>query len=111
MKIVDYNEFVRLPAGTVFCPYEPCFFHSPLQIKTDTGWQSGTKYLFNGTISLEPSFSDQENLAFCVGRYEIGFPVCDTSSIDFDENSLFAILDKEEIENLIDLLKWELKGC
>ena len=110
MKIVDYNEFIRLPAGTVFCPYEPCFFHSPLQIKTDTGWQSGTKYLFNGTISLEPSFSDQENLAFGVGRYEIGFPVCDTSSIDFDENSLFAILDKEEIENLIDLLKWALKG-
>ena len=70
MKIVDYNEFIRLPAGTVFCPYEPCFFHSPLQIKTDTGWQSGTKYLFNGTISLEPSFSDQENLAFCAGKYE-----------------------------------------
>lgn len=109
MKIVDYNEFIRLPAGTVFCPYEPCFFHSPLQIKTDTGWQSGTKYLFNGTISLEPSFSDQENLAFCVGKYEAHFPVSDTSSVDFDENGLFAILEKSEIEELINILQSALK--
>lgn len=111
MKIVDYKEFVRSPAGTVFCPYEPCFFHSPLQIKTDTGWKSEKRYMFNGTLSLEPSFLDQENLAFGVGRYGINFPVCDTSSIDFDENGLFAILEKEEIESIINLLNWALSGC
>lgn len=105
MKIVDYKEFVRSPSGTVFCPYEPCIFHSPLQIKTDTGWQSGTRYLFNGTISLEPSFSDPENLAFGVGRYEANFPVSDTSSVDFDENGLFAILEKNEIQELINILQ------
>ena len=109
MKIVEYEEFIRLPSGTVFCPYEPCFFHSPLQIKTDTGWQSGKRYIFNGTISLEPSFSDQENLAFGVGRYETNFPVSDTSSVDFDENSLFAILEKNEIEELINILQSALK--
>ena len=105
MKIVNYEEFIRLPAGSIFCPYEPCIFHNPLQIKTDTGWQSGTTYLFNGTISLEPSFSDQENLAFDVGRYEVNFPVSDTSSIDFDKNGLFAILEKNEIEELINILQ------
>lgn len=105
VRIVNYDDFVRLPIGTVFCPYEPCIFHSPLQIKTDTGWQSGTKYLFNGTISLEPSFSDQENLAFDVGRYEVNFPVMDTSSVDFDENGLFAILEKSEIKELINILQ------
>lgn len=105
MKIVDYMEFIHLPEGTVFCPYEPCIFYSPLQIKMDTGWQSGGNYMFNGTISLEPSFLDQENLAFGVGRYEVNFPVMDTSSVDFDENGLFAILEKNEIEELINILK------
>lgn len=109
MNIVNYEEFIRLPAGSVFCPYEPCIFHSPLQIKTDTGWQSGKSYMFNGTISLEPDFKEQENLAFGIGKYEIEFPEDDTSSIDFDENGLFAVLENHEIQELIDILTMALK--
>lgn len=111
MKIVDYNEFIRLPAGTVFCPYEPCFFHSPLQIKTDTGHEYNGQHIFNGAMPLEPWFIDQDNLPTETGTYKTEMAIWDDSSVDFEKNGLFAVLEKHEIEELIKSLKWAMDGC
>ena len=111
MKIVDYNEVVRLPAGTGFCPYEPCFFHSPLQIKTDTGREYNGQHIFNGAMPLEPWFIDQDNLPTETGTYNTVMAIWDDSSVDFEKDGLFAVLEKHEIEELINVLKWALNGC
>ena len=111
MKIVSYDEFVRLPSGSVFCPYTPCFFHSPFQIKVDKGKEYAGEYIFNGTMPLEPWFSVEDEFPDCVGNYETEMTITDDSSVDFDKDCLFAVLEKQEVENLIDALKWALNGC
>lgn len=111
MKIVNYQEFIRLPAGSVFCPYEPCIFHSPFQIKTDTGHEYSGHHIFNGAMPLEPWFVDQNNLPTEAGTYKTEMAIWDDSSVDFEKDGLFAVLEKNEIEELINVLKWALNGC
>ena len=111
MKIVNYYDFVRLPSGSVFCPYEPCYFHSPFQIKVDKGEERSGSYIFNGTMPLEPWFSVEDEFPDCDGNYETEMVVTDNASVDFDEDCLFAVLEKHEVERLIDALKWAIGGC
>lgn len=111
MKIVNYEEFIRLPAGSVFCPYEPCIFHSPFQIKTDTGREYNGQHIFNGTMPLEPWFSVEDEFPDCVGNYETEMVVTDNSSVDFDKDCLFAVLETHEVQKIIDALKWAIGGC
>jgi hypothetical protein len=111
MKIVTYDEFIRLPSGSVFCPYTPCYFHSPFQIKVDKGKEYQYGYIFNGTMPLEPWFSVEDEFPDCVGNYETEMVVTDNSSVDFYTDCLFAVLEKHEVERIIDALKWAIGGC
>ena len=111
MKIVTYDEFIRLPSGSVFCPYTPCYFHSPFQIKVDKGKEYKYGYIFNGTMPLEPWFSVEDEFPDCVGNYETEMVVTDNSSVDFDKDCLFAVLEKHEVERIIDALKWAIGEC
>lgn len=55
MRIVGYNEFIRLPAGTIFAPYKPCVLEDRLAIKVDRGRDiKGFGWCFNGIMPLEP---------------------------------------------------------
>ena len=62
MKIVDYETFVRMPAGTIFAPWEPCVMKAEPEIKVDHGREilieSGGKlkkiWYFNGTCPILP---------------------------------------------------------
>lgn len=111
MKIIKYDEFIRMPKGTVFCEYEPCVFHYPFHIKTDEGEERNGVYMFNGTMPLEPWFLSEEEYPLDVCVCETEMAIWDNSSVDFDQNKFFAILEKEEIERLINALKWALTGC
>ena len=106
MKLVNYEEFIRMPQGTVFCRYIPCCFHLPIEIKTDTGYEFNGKYLFNGTLPLEPFFANPNEFPDCEGEYEVEFTTCDNSSIDYNENELYAIFETSEIQSMIDALEW-----
>ena len=111
MKIVNYDDFVRLPSGSVFCPYTPCCFHSPFQIKVDKGKEYSGSYIFNGTMLLEPLFSVEDECPDCPGNYETEMVVTDNASVDFDKDCLFAVLEKQEVERIIYALKWAIGGC
>ena len=35
MRLVGFDEFCRMPAGTIFAPYTPCVLEEELAIKVD----------------------------------------------------------------------------
>lgn len=115
MKIVGYDEFCRMPAGTVFAPYEPCVLHERLAIKVDGGWMgSDGRYYFNGVITLEPDLiDDQCNIMMC----EIGdelpaeFTAYDGDSNDYAKYDKFLVFGHKDTEQLIRTLCWARYGC
>ena len=118
MKIVDYETFIRMPSGTIFAPYEPCIFKDRFQIKVDEGceytsrFDGKTKYIFNGTMPLEPWFIDCDCCgAFDCGTYETEMYTYDGDSNDAAEHKMFAVLEPHEVRRLIHALKWALNGC
>lgn len=115
MLIVDYKTFVRMPAGTVYSPYEPCIFISDhFSIKTDTGEPlsfSKDAWTFLGEMPLNPCFLDDDHRAFGTGKFQTVLAVYDTAACDYDDDQLFAVLERHEIKNMIDALYWALDGC
>lgn len=110
MKIVGYDEFCRMPAGTVFAPYEPCILRGPLSIKVDGGRiYSDGDYYFNGVIILEPDLSyDMRNIG---DELPAEFTAYDGDNNDYEEYDKFLVFDKFDIQNLRDILLWAMRGC
>ena len=116
MKIVDYNTFVRLPAGTIFAPYTTCSLEGELEIKVDGGHAYESPYLpegwrFNGTMTLSPWF---ENLSLLLGPGDeapASFEVYDGSNVDYQDYKMFLIFEDEDVERLIKVLEWARSGC
>ena len=116
MQIVDYETFNRMPAGTVFAPYIPCDLHTVFGIKTDTGKPTGYGFVgrdwyFNGVMPLRPCFIDDDHFAFAPGAFLTEMSSYDSDSNDYADCKLFAVLDKIEIQRMIDSLYWAMDGC
>lgn len=121
MLIVDYETFVRMPAGTIFAPFTPCIFEDRFEIKVDPGYEytdlfSGKKrWGFNGTMTLEPwlgeEFADQLPDGPVYGKYETELGFYDGSSADASEYKMFAVLEPHEVKRLMNALQWALDGC
>lgn len=122
MKIVNYEEFIRMPAGTIFAPYEPCIFKDEFAIKTDTGeeYEYHSEYfntvlekrwIFNGVMPLQPWLDCEHTVPELGYQGDASYEIYDGSSVDYDEKGMFAILEEKDVLKLIDILKWALKGC
>ena len=118
MRLVGYEEFCRMPAGTVFAPYEPCVLKGDLAIKVDGGGESewswtmmDTRYYFNGVMPLVPDMGP-DHLLFEVGeRCDASFITCDTTNFDYDENDKFLVFEEGDIDRMINALLWAKSGC
>ncbi len=109
MKIVPLKDFRALPSGTIFCKYDPIVF-GDLCIKGET-WETDfiSASLTNWiecdsssdlTDKLEKYQETKESFKLdleCYGRD--GY---------FDDNQLFAIYEKDDLSQLIDVLKKSL---
>lgn len=122
MLIVDYETFIRMPAGTVFAPYTPCIFEERFEIKVDHGheyidpYSGKKKWGYNGTMPLEPwlgeEFIDQPaGYPNTPGKYETELAIYDGSSADASEYKMFAVLEPHEVKRLMNALQWALDGC
>lgn len=112
MLIVDYDTFNRMPAGTIFAPYEPCVFNDRLEIKVDHGHYWNGEWFYVGTMTLEPDIVDTaSNDCFKYGKCETEMCVYDGCSADISNYKMFAVLEKHEIERMIKALKWAMDGC
>lgn len=105
MKIVKTEEFIKMPAGTIFAPFAPSVFLDGFEIKVDAG--DGNSYC--GTMPLEPWLDDFTY--YCEGQYDVDFEVYDGSSADIVQYDLVAVLEEKDVRNLIGKLEWALNGC
>lgn len=116
MRLVDFEQFCRMPAGTIFIPYEPCVALEELAIKVDEGFDElyNSKYFshyFNGVMPLTPDISESSGLWNVGDSVEASFYIYDGSSADYMEYKLFLVFDNNDIDKMINVLKWAKGGC
>lgn len=112
MRIVDRATFLAMPAGTVYAKYEPYLFDH-LAIKGDT-WPHGNDPIRSDFLyqSVTHSFdrADSTDFGDVLDRATAGGTVpmdFDTTARDglFDEEQLFAVWDRHDVEALITRLR------
>lgn len=113
MKIVDFETFNRMPAGTIFAPYTPCVLEDKLAIKVDHGREFDPMYfrfdwMFNGVMPLEPwninSFFGDESV-------RATFEIYDGATNDYHDYNQFLIFEDDDIDRMIQVLLWAKGGC
>lgn len=107
MKLVNYDEFIRMPAGTIFAPYRPCVLEEGLAIKTDHGWEYNGRWMFCGVMPLEPCNHD----VIDEDSVKASFEIYDGDSNDYAEYDKFLVFDECDIDRLISVLQWAKNGC
>ena len=117
MKIVGFDEFCRMPAGTVFAPYEHCILAEELSIKVDPGEEMPPDYKwcrhsFNGVMPLRPWLGGAEDKLWNIGdTCPASFEIYDGSSVDYMEYKMFLIFDEADIDRMINVMLWAKNGC
>ena len=104
MRIVTLDEFLKLPPNTVFQKYEPCWFDE-LEIKMDSAPQTRDFYA--------QSVTGQIDCGSCADMFEqLDRAQASGESVDmhfhtecrdglFNENQLFAVWERDDVEALI----------
>lgn len=106
MRIVNRKEFLSMPSGTVYSHYMPQVSEG-LMIKGDT-WTNDWLYqdlLFNVEGESSDEASDKLTDAEENGTsFKLDLN-CGSRDGMFDENQLFMVYEKSDIERLIEALK------
>lgn len=115
MRIVNREEFLDLPAGTVFCKYAPIYF-GDMEIKgtrsnyTNTVRDDYTTQLVMQTELIGDEFNDFMLKGESVGKtFKLHDGDCYGRDGGFDTEQLFAVFEKEDVENVIAKLTQALK--
>lgn len=120
MKIIDYDQFCRMPAGTVFAPFTPMVLKDRLAIKVDSGeavpeghWLRtyGVSHTFIGVMPLEPWFDDYSALGPTGSQDDASFEIYDGSHNDYDKDGQFLVFEERDVDALIAVLRWAKNGC
>jgi len=105
MKILNLTEFRKLPTGTLFMNYEPCFF-GDLHAKGETDEfdfliEDITKEIdcMNCGDFVEKLEDAENNNASLVMDFD-----CPSRDGMFNKKQLFAVYEKRDVEMLIDKL-------
>lgn len=106
MKVVTVEEFIKMPAGTIFCPIKDGMFdNNDFEIKT----QDGERYC--GTMPLVPWIDEFISIKY-PGTYDIDYEIYDGCSADLiGLYECIAVLEEKDVRNLISKLYWALNGC
>lgn len=117
MKLIGYEEFIRMPAGTIFAPYRPYVLEDELEIKVDHGHEyrnlltGETQWVFDGTMPLRPWLGDYCELYNIGDQEEASFEIYDGDSNDARDYDMFLVFEEADIDRMIDVLKWAKSGC
>lgn len=116
MKLVDFETFSRMPAGTIFAPYRPCCIFEYFAIKSDNGFlrlgnDPKTSHFFEHVIPLVPSFKDTKNFNKVGDTMPIRFEDCHNNNFDYMDYDMFLILEEIDINAMIRMLIWAKGGC
>ena len=115
MRIVNLTEFLTMPVGTVFCKYQPCMFDD-IQIFTGRSTVSESSIDFNFFDLFDVDGTDSREYievlleAEKTGKsFKLDFSATDNDGL-FEDNQLFAVFEKEDIEGMIKVLQNSLAG-
>lgn len=117
MRLVDFEEFCRMPAGTIFAPFADGALEERLAIKVDAGRDMLLSYkyythMFNGVMPLEPWNIGPSGLLWEIGDTdEASFETYDGDNNDYVEYKMFVVFDEHDINKMIGVLKWAKNGC
>lgn len=108
MKILNYNDFVKLPKGTLYCETHPCIF-GELQLKQDT-INDGRDWFLTRLDYLEDKEDEylqfQEQYELLEKGESLDLDIhCSERDGMFDYDRKFLIYEKKDVGKLIDLLK------
>lgn len=110
MKIMTRDQFVLLPAGTVYAKYQPCCFED-LCIKGDS--INGVDFFLQTILQIEADSSDQ-----WMDRLDRAENIGESIPMDlnvqsrdgcFDSDQLFAVYEPQDVRGLIDRLQQALR--
>lgn len=105
MLIVKREDFIKMPAGTIFAPFLPNVFAEGFEIKVDGG--NGERYC--GTMPLEPWIDN--DFTMTEGQYNVDYEIYDGDQNSILEYDLIAVLEEKDVHALIEKLMWALNGC
>lgn len=107
MQIVDLKTLMTMPDGTLFMVYNPQYDEVEGSMKVLTG-RYRNKPGWNGELSLNPYIENEGGLT--AGSYRItNWSIIDTSNNDYMDNTLFAVFDINEMENMKQILEVAMK--
>lgn len=112
MKIVDRKTFLALPAGTVFAKYADHQFEQ-IEVKADT---CGEDFVTNGLIPMFEGWESGTDFEDGIDAMVAGeqSPPFDYDSYGrdglFDQDQLFAVFEKRDVEAMIAHLQEALKN-
>ena len=99
MKIINREQLLEAPSGTVYSPYMQDIVDGKIHIKVDN----------NCNLELIPTheYGSQEDL-----YRETNWATDDLNILaDYDRSDLFAVFNPTEVKKMIDCLAWALTGC
>lgn len=105
MKIASRKEFLALPNGILFRKYIPCEFQD-MNIKTSTSENDFICVSFDWVDVDNPSQDDRHVLAKAVNEGEsFKFAYDETFRDGLYDDELFAVYEKEDIEDLFGVIQ------
>lgn len=120
MRIVNLDTFLTLPAGTVYCHYEPINFGA-LHVKAgpeDPSWGNGHNFVTKCIIAEVDAVGSSEMHDMMIDAEKNGTEVpldygCsygEGTHQGMKETQLFAVFNREDILGLINVLQESLEG-
>lgn len=106
MKILNKKEFLKLPSGVIYSEYEPVVFRE-LNIKLDT---LGNDFIFInlvGNVNCDNS-EDYVKILTDAEENKKSFSLdfeCTGRDGNYNEDALYAVYDKEDLNSLIKTLE------
>lgn len=106
MKIVDRQTFLSLPENTLFSTYDPQVF-GPLEIK---GASLTNDFYVQDIASAVASTGDQDECNILDHALQTGSSFrmdfnCEGRDGCFEDNELYAVWEREDVESLISRLQ------
>lgn len=104
MDIITKEQLSYMPNGTVYTLYNPGEIDGDIRIITG---RHKDKPGFNGVIYIVPSFQWKIKNSERITNWCL----TDETEYDYDEDQLFAVFTKIEVQYMINVLMWALAGC
>lgn len=108
MRIVNKQEFLKLPSGTVYSDYKTSGNVENLNVKLSTTAETGNDFLYDSLLDQPKGYKDSGerfeifNKAEADSNFSFEMDLnCTARDGSFDDKRLYLIYESKDVENLI----------